>query len=557
MDTFDHEYTNFFGEGQNGEPHREPVLDENPAPVAETAESPIQEPVFTPPVREPVYTPPAQEPVPQQEPAFYRGSGAGRKESPYANSPYVTNRQPYASQQEHQANYGTYQYPPQYAAPKKPKAKKKKKSGGFWKKAGAVAAAAALVATGCLITAASVNRYWENRSAQTTSQFNQKIRDLQQQIDGLTGKTSGNSTSGSPVAAIGLTPSQVYAKNVSSVVAISSTVQTSYYGLVTEGASTGSGFILTADGYVVTNCHVVEGATSVDVVMHSGESYPAQIVGTDATNDLAVLKVDGQNLPAAVIGSSDALIIGDMVVAIGNPLGELTATQTVGYVSGKDREVTTDGTIISMIQTDAAINPGNSGGPLFNMNGEVVGITTAKYSGTTNSGASIEGIGFAIPIDDVMSIIEDLKEFGYVTGAYLGVTVENTDEESAAMFGLPVGAYVRTVEPGSAADRAGIQPKDIIIDLGGFKVTGITTLTRALRDFDAGDVTTVTVIRSGAQVTLDITLDEKPQSAPATQQPSATPDNGHEGYEGYDDFGGFGGFGDSWIEEYFRRFYGG
>lgn len=125
------------------------------------------------------------------------------------------------------------------------------------------------------------------------------------------------------------------------------------------------------------------------------------------------------------------------------------------------------------------------------------------------------------------------------------------------MFGLPVGAYVRTVEPGSAADRAGIQPKDIIIDLGGRKVTGITTLTRALRDFDAGDITTVTVIRSGAQLTLDITLDEKPQSAPATQQPSATPDSGNEGYEDYDGFGGFGGFGDSWIEEYFRRFYGG
>lgn len=132
-----------------------------------------------------------------------------------------------------------------------------------------------------------------------------------------------------------------------------------------------------------------------------------------------------------------------MVVAIGNPLGRLAATETVGYVSGINREVTTDNTVISMLQTDAAINPGNSGGPLFNMYGEVIGITTAKYSGTTNSGASIEGIGFAIPIDDVMGIISDLIDYGYVTGAYMGISVKDNYKEAAAQFGLPTGRRIR------------------------------------------------------------------------------------------------------------------
>ena len=188
-----------------------------------------------------------------------------------------------------------------------------------------------------------------------------------------------------------------------------------------------------------------------------------------------------------------------------------------------------------MIQTDAAINPGNSGGPLFNMAGEVVGITTAKYSGTTTSGASIEGIGFAIPINDVLGMIDDLVEYGYVTGAYLGVSVQNTDENAAAMYNLPSGAYVYSVVEGGSADRAGVQQKDIIIDLGGHTVTNVTTLTRALRNFKAGDTTTITVIRSGAQLELPITLDEKPREV--TAAPEGNPSMPSEGsYEDWYDF---------------------
>jgi len=280
------------------------------------------------------------------------------------------------------------------------------------------------------------------------------------------------------------------------------------------------------------------------VINHDGSDYFAVILGCDSTHGIAVMKVEAPELSAVVSGCSDNLTIGDIVVAIGNPLGELTSTQTVGYVSGKDRDVTTDGSIISMIQTDAAINSGNSGGPLFNMYGEVVGVTTAKYSGTSGSGATIEGIGFAIPIDDVKGIINDLIDYGYVTGAYLGITVSNTDEESAAMFGLPTGAYVMSVEKDGSADRAGIQPKDIIIDLGGYDVSGITTLTRALRNFKAGDVTTVTVIRGGAQMELEITLDEKPQNlntaATIPEDRQNMPSEGNA---------------DEWFD-YFRRYFG-
>ena len=320
----------------------------------------------------------------------------------------------------------------------------------------------------------------------------------------------------------------VYENNAKSVVAVSSTFRSTVYGQTREGTSSGSGFIISDDGYVVTNRHVVEGATDVTVTLSTGDEYTAKVIGSDSLNDVALLKVEATGLPAVKLGSSDKLAIGDMVCAIGNPLGSLTATLTVGYVSGKDRQVTTDNSTINMIQTDAAINSGNSGGPLFNMYGEVVGITSAKYSGTTSSGASIEGISFAIPIDDVMSIIDDLQEYGYVTGAYLGVTVTDTDAAAAKLYGMPTGAYVNSVEDGGAADRAGVQPKDIIIGLGDTDISNRTELTRVLRRFKAGDTTTITVIRSGERMTMDITLDEKPrdtQSSSSTVEPTQ-PQNG-------------------------------
>ena len=394
------------------------------------------------------------------------------------------------------------------------------------RKAVSAVLALALVVGSCGLTYAAVNNKWEDKMQEATA----SISSMQQQLGALGNSGSVSATNVtyavSPEGA--QTPRMVYENNAKSVVAVSSTVQTNYYGQTRQGTSTGSGFIISDDGYVVTNHHVVESATDVTVTLSTGDEYTAKVIGSDSLNDVALLKVEATGLPAVKLGSSDKLAIGDMVCAIGNPLGSLTATLTVGYVSGKDRQVTTDNSTINMIQTDAAINSGNSGGPLFNMYGKVVGITSAKYSGTTSSGASIEGISFAIPIDDVMSIIDDLQEYGYVTGAYLGVTVTDTDAAAAKLYGMPTGAYVNSVEDGGAADRAGVQPKDIIIGLGDTDISNRTELTRVLRRFKAGDTTTITVIRSGERMTMDITLDEKPrdtQSSSSTVEPTQ-PQNG-------------------------------
>ena len=328
------------------------------------------------------------------------------------------------------------------------------------------------------------------------------------------------------------TPQQVYAMNVDAVVAVTSETITNNFGQVSK--SSGSGFIVSANGFVVTNYHVIEGGKEIRVITSDSVEHKATVVGYDETNDVAVLKMEGENFHAVVIGSSDELNVGDQVMAIGNPLGELTSTLTVGYVSAKDRMVTTDGSTINMLQTDAAINSGNSGGPLFNAKGEVVGINTAKYSGTSSSGATIEGIGFAIPIDDVVSIILDLQDKGYVSTTYLGVKVKEVTAEGQA-YGLPAGAYVDEVTPGYCAEKAGVQAKDIIVGLGEHKVDSLSSLTRALRRFKPGDKTTITVYRTGQEVKLEITLDEKPMedTPPVEQQPEATePTEGGFSYPG-------------------------
>lgn len=184
--------------------------------------------------------------------------------------------------------------------------------------------------------------------------------------------------------------------NVNATVGIATQITTNVWGQVASASASGSGFILTSDGYVVTNNHVVEGATSVTVKLYNGDEYDAEVIGTDEMNDVALLKIDATGLQAVTIGDSDQIEVGEEVIAIGNPLGELTFTMTAGVVSALDREINTDGKPINMLQTDVAINSGNSGGALFDMNGNVVGITSAKYSGSTSSGASIEGISFAI-----------------------------------------------------------------------------------------------------------------------------------------------------------------
>ena len=391
------------------------------------------------------------------------------------------------------------------------------KKAPIWKKAVVTVLALCIVGGSCIATYQLGTRQSAVRSNREVQQLTQQVNSLQKRLETAASRVTGAVETGMTYAGA-MTPREIFANNEKSVVGISSTVQTSSpYGMQgATGSSTGSGFILTDDGYVVTNHHVIDGATSVTVVLSTEEEYEAEIVGFDSVNDVAVLKIEAEGLPAVTLGSSDELVVGNYVAAIGNPLGALTATMTYGIVSGINREVSTDNSIINMIQTDAAINSGNSGGPLFNMYGEVVGITTAKYSGTTSSGASIEGIGFAIPIDDVMSIIGDLRDFGYVTGAYLGVTVQNTDANTAALYGLPTGAYVASVVEGGSADRAGIHVKDIIIGLGEYEVSNVSELTRHLRRFKANDQTTITVLRAGERITMNIQLDEKPRDLDST-----------------------------------------
>ena len=335
-----------------------------------------------------------------------------------------------------------------------------------------------------------------------------------------------------------LTPKEVYAMNVNACVGIATQITTNVWGQVASASASGSGFILTSDGYVVTNNHVVEGATSVTVKLYNGEEYDAEIVGTDEMNDVALLKIDATGLQAVTIGDSDQIEVGEEVIAIGNPLGELTFTMTAGVVSALDREINTDGKPINMLQTDVAINSGNSGGPLFDMNGNVIGITSAKYSGSTSSGASIEGISFAIPINDALRVIYDLQQYGRVTGrAYLGVTVRDLDGTTASTYGLPTGPMIQSVEAGGCAEKAGLQQGDIIIGFNGSEIASYTDLVAALNKLKAGDTATITVFRAGAQVEASITLDERPTDDEITareqaQNEQSQQDNSQSGQQG-------------------------
>ncbi len=436
---------------------------------------------------------PAAEP---QVEGSYHAEGVGQKEA--VSSAYSFHG--YAGQ-------GVYQQPQEPVAAE-PAPVKKKKEHKTMKRVGAWVLAVVLILGSGTLSAVITNNIWRSYVQGLTLNFEEKVDILQGQLNNQGSNVSGGVVTPSE----GLPVSQLYEKTVDSVVTISCKAVVNSYGQSYTSTSSGSGFVLTADGYIVTNHHVIEEATSITVVTSQEKSYTATLVGSDSFNDIALLKVEAQGLQPAAIGSSDALSVGSQVVAIGNALGEFSSSLTVGYISGKDRSVTTDGTVINMLQTDAVINPGNSGGPLFNMKGEVVGITTAKYSGSTSSGASIEGIGFAIPIDDVIGMLEDLRDYGYITGVQLGVMVRNMDSSVVETYGLPMGAYVESVVAGGCAQIAGVRGMDIITEVGGYKIENINDLTRALRKFEAGQTATIKVWRSGREELLTIVFDAKPQS---------------------------------------------
>ncbi len=398
-----------------------------------------------------------------------------KKRSPYADSPYEC----------------------AYTEPA-PRAEKPSGKGG--RRKGRVWLALLIMVACCVGTAIGVSSIWQGRMDRMEAAMEDRFDALQEIYNESKKPLVPDSASQGQ-----LTPSQVYAKNVDAVVAITcwASDEWGYY------ESRGSGFIISADGYIVTNHHVIDGAQEVEVTMHSGVVMPAEIVGSEPSNDVALLKVDGKSLPSVTIGKSNLTMVGEQVVVIGNTLGEFQSSLRVGYISAKDRLVDTEGVVINMFQTDAIVNSGDSGGPLFNMRGEVIGIITAKYSGDTENGVSIEGLGFAVPTDDVKGILDDLREFGYVTGAYMGVYVLDVDA-NAQYFGLPAGAFVDGTEPGMAASRAGMCRGDIIISVGGYDVDSVSSLTRVLRRFKAGDTTSVVVYRGGGLKYLTIKFDEKP-----------------------------------------------
>lgn len=326
-----------------------------------------------------------------------------------------------------------------------------------------------------------------------------------------------------------LTAQEVYGINVDAVCGIATEVTTNVFGQTASTAVVGSGFVLTEDGYVVTNNHVVEGTDNVSVKLHDGSTYPAEVVGGDSLSDVALLKIEAEGLSHVAVGDSDAIAVGEGCIAIGNPLGELTFTMTGGYVSALPREINISGKPISMFQTDAAINAGNSGGPLFNMAGNVIGITSAKISGITGSGASIEGVGFAIPINEALRVVYDLQEYGYVRGrAFLGVTVKELDAATADTYGLPVGPIVQSVVADSCADKAGIAVKDIILAFNGRNVKTYTQLMSALNKCSAGDEVTLRIYRAGAELDVTLTLDERPEEQTVRKVEQGDVDNTEE-----------------------------
>ena len=341
--------------------------------------------------------------------------------------------------------------------------------------------------------------------------------------------TVANSNGGQP-----MTPEQLYAANLASCVGITvSTTSVNIFGQTTTSAASGSGFVLTQDGYIVTNYHVIEDAVddssvSIEVSFADGTQYTATLVGGEQDNDVAVLKIDATGLQPVTLGDSDQLVVGETVYTIGNPLGELTYSLTDGLVSALDRLITTSSTnqttgktettTLNVLQTNCDINPGNSGGPLFDSYGNVVGIVTAKYT-QTSSGVSAEGLGFALPINDVKEIINDLIEHGYVTGKpYLGIQVQDVSSE-AQRYGISAGAAVLYVADGSCAQEAGLQVNDIIIAIDDTAIDSSSALTAALSsNYKAGDTVTLTVIRNQQQVQLSVTLDEQNEQTEAANQ---------------------------------------
>lgn len=299
----------------------------------------------------------------------------------------------------------------------------------------------------------------------------------------------------------GMSLQEIYKSAIPSVVSISCT----YSG----GSSSGTGVVLTENGYLVTNCHVVEGASSISVRFTDGRTLEAQIVGLDAISDLAVLRVEASDLIPAELGDSGALRVGDTVVAIGDPLGvQLRGTMTDGIVSAINRDIVTEGRTMTLIQTNAALNSGNSGGPLLNCYGQVIGINTMKIGDYVNS-AGVEGLGFAIPTTTVQDIVNQIITQGYVSGRpTLGIAGESLSTFYQMYYHLPAGLYITEVADGSSAEAVGLHPGDVLISIDDVRILSSDTLKTVLYSHEVGDTVQAVIYRKGRQYQVELTIDE-------------------------------------------------
>ena len=394
---------------------------------------------------------------------------------------------------------------PQQAQPPKPKKKKKFNGGRVARSAVALVLAAAMGFAGGFVGA----KYGGSGKVVIQQAAPSAASDSSTGSSGADSTITAASSSGSS-----LTTEQV-ADMVSPSVVVITTEQVvysqwSWYGQSQVESGAGSGVIISSDGYILTCAHVVDGASSITVTIDD-KDYTATLVGEDTTSDVAVIKIDATGLTPATVGDSDNLKVGQSVMAVGNPLGELGGTVTGGMISALNRSVTIQGTsstnTMSLIQMDASVSPGNSGGGLFNMNGELVGIVNAK-----SSSSDAEGLGFAIPINDAIKVAQQLLENGYVTGRpYLGITYLGVeDAQTAAQLGVNAyGVYVVEVVKGGPAERAGLQSGDRIVSIDGTEIASKDDLGTLMQKHAAGDTLNITIARNGQMQTVSVTLGEK------------------------------------------------
>ena len=425
----------------------------------------------------------------------------------------VYNSQPYGTAPNHSANA------------KPPKAKKPKKQRKPISRGGIAIALAVTMVFSCGLGFGG--GYFANKVNTSTSG---SLNITKTSNSGTTTTASSTSTANST--------SEIVKKTADSVVEISTeSVVTGSFAqqYVQQGA--GSGVIISQDGYILTNNHVINGANSVKVRLRDGTEYDATIIGSDSDNDIALLKVSATGLSPATFGDSNSLAVGDYVVAIGNPLGELGGTVTDGIISALARKVTIEDTQMTLLQTNAQVNPGNSGGGLINANGELVGIVNSKQSAT-----EVEGIAFAIPINNVLDILSDLKEYGYVTGKVdLGIDFTDiTSDETAFYYGVnQTGCYVLSVDSGSNAEKAGVTRGDLVTKVNDTDVSSSSDITTALEKAEVGDTVTFTVSRRGTSKTISFVLEEYIPAVSNSQitngsQKSTTPTSDSENSTGDD-----------------------